>query len=334
MFIQIDGWYAGGKTVLWSLLDSHSEIFVCPVHDFSFAKLLEQDNAKEWIKKKYSTELRQILARSEYYKFEKVYYDGVLPIHFSADTFMNIPYSTDFYEFDEKFYRKLHDLEEWTLEDIVDKLYETFYEVHTKCSEKYPKYYASMSHAGSYTLYENIPNIIPSMKSIVVKRGLKNIIATRTNRKERPRDLNEKQAFSVPFNLVINSGEVEKIMHYFDTYEKLQAKYPKQFMVVEFDDLIKNTENSIKKVAKFLEIEYEDILSKPTRDGQILEYNGMTFIGEENDDYRKLLTEDEIATIDKRIDWYQKHKMPFNVFSLKSWIKHYAIKYKSKVVSW
>jgi len=333
MFVQIDGWYGGGKSVLWSLLDSHSEVFVCPIHDYSFAKLLAQSNTKEWIKKRYATELRQILAKSEYYKFEKIYYDKVLPIHFSTDTFMNISYDTNFYKFDEKFYRKLHNLEEWTLETIVEKLYETFYEVHTTKST-YPKYYASMSHAGSYELYKNIPKILPSMKSIVVKRGLKNIIATRTSRKERPRDLNEKQAFRVPFDKIINSGEVELICHYFDTYEALQKQYPKQFMMVEFEDLVKDTTTSMKKVANFLDIKYEDILSKPTRDGVLLEYNGMSFIGEENDDYKKLLTSDEIKIINRRIKLYNTHKQPFNIFSIKSWIKHIAIKYKSILLKW
>jgi len=333
MFIQIDGWYGGGKSVLWSLLDSHSNVFVCPLHDFSFAKLLDQHDGMEWLKKRYSTELRQIFAKAEYYKFEKVYYDGVMPVHFSADMFMNLKYDTNFYEFDEKFYKKLHNLEEWTIETIVEKLYETFYEVHTR-KVVYPKYYASMSHSGSYKLYKKIPLILPNMKSIVVKRGLKNIIATRTNRKERPRDLNEKQAFRVPFNRVINSGEVETICDYFATYEKLQKEYPKQFMIVEFDELIKDTENSMKRVAKFLDIEYEDILSKPTRDGQILEYKGMSFIGEENDDYRKLLTDDEINIIDRRIKWYKIHKQPFNIFSIKSWIKYIAIKYKSILLKW
>ena len=332
MFIQIDGWYGGGKGVLWSLLDSHSEIFVSPLHEYSFAKLLDQDNTKEWLKKRYSTELRQILAKSEYYKLEKVYYDGNIPIHFSADTHIDIPYDTDFYKFDERFYKKLHKLEKWSLESIVNTLYETYFEEHTKSKDKYPKYYASMSHAGSYELYKNIPNIMPTMKSIVVRRGIKNIIATRTNRKERPRDLNEKQAFRVPFNRVINSGEVETICDYFSTYEKLQKEYPKQFMIVEFDELIKDTTNSMKKVAKFLDIEYEDILSKPTRDGQILEYKGMSFIGEENDDYRMLLTQEEIDIIDRRIKWYKIHKQPYNIFSLKRNIIYYGIKLKAKLL--
>jgi hypothetical protein len=334
MFVQIDGWYGGGKGVLWSLLDSHSEVFVCPIHDFSFAKLLDQDNTKEWIKKKHSTELRQILAKSEYYKFEKVFYDGVIPIHISSDVHIDTPYCTDFYKFDQKFYKNLHKLEEWSVETIVEKLYEAFYKVHIKDINNYPKYYASMSHAGSYNLYKNIPSILPNMKSIVVKRGLKNIIATRTNRKERPGDLNDKQAFRVPFDRITNSGEVENICHYFSTYEKLQERYPEQFMIVEFDDLVKDTKNSMQKVAKFLDIEYEEILSKPTRDGVLLEHNGMSFIGEENDDYRKLLTQEEIGVIDRRIRLYKIHGQPFNVFSLKSWIKHIAIKYKTVIVKW
>lgn len=330
MLIQIDGWYAGGKTVVWSLLDSHSEVFSCPLHDYSFAGLFNSSNSDEWIKKKYSTELRQILARTEYYKFEKVYYDGVMPLHISSDTVLNVPYNTNFYEFDEKFHRSLHELEKWDIETIVDTLYKNIYEVHTKNVKKYPMYYASMSHADSYPLYKNIPTIMPNMKTIVVKRGLKNIIATRSNRKERPRDLNEKQAFRVPFDRLIKSGEVEKICNFFDTHEKLQEQFPNHFLIVDFELLIKDTENTMRKVAKFLDIEYEDILSKPTRDGLILEKDGMSYIGEENDDYTKLLTEEEISIIDKRVNVYKRFKKPYNIFSLKENIKYYGVKFKEK----
>lgn len=73
MLIQVDGWFAGGKTLLWSLLDGHKDIFVNPIHDYSFSMFLDKKDNDEWILKKHSIVLRKILSTSEYYKFEKIY---------------------------------------------------------------------------------------------------------------------------------------------------------------------------------------------------------------------------------------------------------------------
>ena len=299
MLIQIDGWFAGGKSVLWSLLDGHKDIFVNPIHDYSHAMLLDKNNNDEWIKKKHTTFLRKTFAASEYYKFEKIFLEQKLGIVYSANITQNLSYTTDFYNFDNNFYRKLHKLPHWSIESITDTLYKTLYEEHTKNYEIYPKYYATMSNAWKYKLYKNIPTIFPNMKSITVKRGLKNIIATRTNRKERIDDLNSYQAFSTPFELIMERKEVDWILNFFHTNEMLQKEFPNHFLVVEFEDLVHNTEVSMKKIASFLEVEYDEILSIPTRDKIVLEHNGVSFIGEENDDYKKLLTKEEITLLDK-----------------------------------
>lgn len=299
MLIQIDGWFAGGKTVLWSLLDGHSEIFVCPVHDFSHSLFLDQKNNQEWMIKKYPQMLRKKLALSEYYKFEKLYRDKNIQIHFSTEIYKDIPYTTNFYKFDSLYFEQLENLDSWDIENIVETLYKSYYKVYTQ-KKDFPKYYATMSHPGHFKNYKNIPDIFPNMKSITVKRGLKNIIATRTNRKERPKDLNEHQAFNTPFNVILQREEIEKILDYFDTNEKLQEQYPEQFLVVDFNDLVENTEKTMKNVANFLNIEYTPILSIPTRDGTILEKDGMSFIGKENDNYKELLTDEEIEIIDKK----------------------------------
>jgi Sulfotransferase family len=308
MIIQIDGWFAGGKSVLWSLLDGHKDIFVNPVHDYSYAMLLDKTNEDEWIEKKHTTFLRKTLAASEYYKFEKLFLEEQLEIVYSANLSEKVPYKTNFYNFDKKFYENLQNMKAWSIEKIVHELYKSHYEEHTKQSEVYPKYYATMSNAWKYKHYHNIPKIFPNMKSIIVKRGLKNIIATRTNRQERTTDLNSYQAFSTPFDILIERKEVDWILNFFHTNEVLQEQFPKQFMVVAFEDLVHNTQESMKKIATFLEIEYSDILTLPSRDGKILEYEGISFIGQENDDYQQLLSKEEIETLDKMEAEFHKEK--------------------------
>ena len=175
MLIQIDGWFAGGKSVLWSLLDSHSQIFVNPIHDFSHAYLLDETNDEEWIQKKHTTYLRQNLAKSEYYKFEKNYYEKVLEIGYSVDNIQKVDYNVDFYEFDKKFFQSLKQQADWDIDKIINTLYRSYYEVY-RGNKEYPLYIATMGNPERYTSYKNIPEVVPSMKTIIVKRNIRNII--------------------------------------------------------------------------------------------------------------------------------------------------------------
>lgn len=307
MLINIDGWFAGGKSVLWSLLDGHPDVFVNPVHDYSFSLLLTHDDHEEWVKKKYCTTLRKTLALAEYFKLEKIMYDGYLPIHFSTDVHYKLPFNFDFYLFDRLFMESLHRRDKWNISDIIDDLYESLRIVWQNNAEiPKPKYYASMSHPRFFTHYHKIPQLVPGMKSILIKRDIRNIVATRTNRKERPRDLNEHQAFRTPFNKVIQSQEIAHIHSFFEAYDRLSLEYPDHFLIVEFSKVISNTESEMRRVADFLGINYLPVLSIPTRDGVLLEHDGVSFIGTENDTWDKLLTEEEQLIVTAEIDRVSK----------------------------
>lgn len=303
LLINIDGWFAGGKSVLWSLLDGHPDVFVNPVHDYSFSLLLTHDDSEEWIKKKYSTTLRKTLAMAEYFKLEKIMYDGYLPIHFSADVHYKLPFNFDFYSFDRHFMQALHKRDKWSVACIIEDLYESLRVVWQKdTSPKKPKYYAAMSHPRYFVHYHKIPHLIPDMKNILVKRDIRSIIATRTNRTERPRDLNECQAFRTPFEKVIKSQEIKHICSFFNAYEELALRHPDNFIIVDFNQLVSTPEAEMQRISSFLEIEYMPILSTPTRDGVLLECEGLSFIGQENDTWEKLLTKKEQAILQMEVE--------------------------------
>lgn len=221
---------------------------------------------------------------------------------------MDVDYNVDFYKFDKLFSSRLNDMKLWTIEGIINCLYKSYYDIYTNSKEmEYPKYFASMSHPGHFDKYKNIPSIFPHMKSILVKRNIKNIIATRMNRKERPKDLNSFQAFRTPLKKILDTKEIEKILNYFETYEELQKQFPSHFFIIDFDELVLNPKEAMKKVASFLGIEYEGVLSIPTRDRNLLELDGVSFIGKENDTFENLLTKEEQNIIDSRINAYNKN---------------------------
>ncbi|RXK13597.1 hypothetical protein CP965_07305 [Halarcobacter mediterraneus] len=328
MIIQIDGWFAGGKSVLWSLLDGHKDIYVSPLHDYTFSRLLKED-CTPWIKSKNLLFLRKILlGETSYYKFEQILKYGTLDISLSSEETIKLPYNIDFYTLDRNYINTIEKLEKWTPEILIETLYETLYKTFIK-SHQTKKYYASMGNAYYYKNYKNIPKIFPNMKSIIVKRDIKNIIASRINRKVRPIDVKEHNAFASEFEIIIKSREIEKIVDYFKTLDFLSKRYPNKFFIVEFDDLVKNTKNTMKKISNFLEIKFEEVLTKPTRDGRYLQKNGISFIGQENDTYEKLLTENEVDIINERI----KSCNPNTNLNLKSDYNYKLSKDINKIIS-
>ena len=141
MLIQVDGWFGAGKSVLWMLLDGHPDVFCSPVHDYSYAAFLNQGNDFDWVKTRHTEILRKALARTQYYKFEKVYWDGFMSFEFSSDNVLKLPYAVNYYNFDYSFIKTLMADSEWTLEKITDTLYSSIYKevLKNKPETKLPK---------------------------------------------------------------------------------------------------------------------------------------------------------------------------------------------------
>ncbi len=85
MLIQIDGWFGSGKSALCTLLDGHPDVFCSPIHDYSYAAFLNQGDEFDWIKTRHIEILRKVLARTQYYRFEKIFWDGFIVFDFSTD---------------------------------------------------------------------------------------------------------------------------------------------------------------------------------------------------------------------------------------------------------
>lgn len=297
MLIQIDGWYAGGKSVLWSLLDGHKDIFVIPVHDYSYQAFLKSSNDDLWIKNKDIITLRKLLSEQGYHRFENAYLRKKLYIHLSSNNYISLDYNANFYEFDKKFISKIIQLDNWSIDKIIEILYSEFYIQYTNNSDTMPKYYASMGHPLSVDYYTTLKQILPNSKRIVVKRDIKNIIATRINRC----DTNGLVYKSKLLDILSNS-EIVDILKYYHDIEMLALENPTQIYITNLSDLINHTKEEMQKIAKFLDIEFNDILTIPTRDGILLEQNGESFIGRENDIAENLLSKKESILIDKFLE--------------------------------
>jgi hypothetical protein len=310
MLIQVDGWFGAGKSVLWLLLDSHPEIFASPIHDYSYCAFIDQSNQLDWVKTKHIEIVRKALARTQYYKFEKVFWDGFLSHDFSATEVLKVPYSLNYYDFDKTIFSRLVKMPSWTLESIVDTIYTAIFEKSSVFPEikKVPSYFASMSNALFYKHYQNMPTVFPKAKSIQVRRSIEKIIATRSNRRPRPEDCKTWNFFCDSFQKRINDGEVESILAYYAEYDRLMSLYPDYFFMVDFSELVNNTAETMKRIADFIGISFDPILTKATHMGIELELNGRKYVGQENDNIEQLLSPDERSIINDRIKAYNSLK--------------------------
>ena len=303
MLLQIDGWFGAGKSVLWLLLDGHPEVFCSPVHDYAYCALIDQQDDLDWVKTRHTEILRKALARTQYYKFEKVYRDGFITFEFSTDEILKLEYKVDYYKFDRLFIDKLLSKEKWSLNEIINTLYISIWETHFKAQIEVdePKWFGSMSNPLYIEHYEKIPVIFPGAKSIQIRRSVERIIATRSNRKPRPEDFKTWSFFSDAFDKRIADGEVEKILDYYEKYDSLVKKYPQMFKTVDFLDLVNNTETMIREIADFISIPFHPNLLSATYNGKELVYNGKKYVGQENDNIDQLLNDKERQIIKERI---------------------------------
>ena len=294
--------------MLWLLLDGHPDVYCSPIHDYSYCTFLSHSNEEEWIKTKHIELLRKTLARTQFHKFEKVFLDGAQEFSFSSSEMIDLPVPYDFYEFNKLFGETVHRAEAWTLEYLIDTLYESLRLSSDYRSKKKPKWYASSSYAVIADQYERIPKLLPHAKSIHVRRSVEAVIATRSNRKPMARDCKTKHFFSDPFQKRIEEGEVEKILEFYRIHDELEARYPDVFMKVDFNTLVSNPEQVMPSVADFLGIDFHESMLIATYNGKEIVHGGRKYIGQELDKIEDLLSEEEREIIKERVRIFHEGK--------------------------
>ena len=325
-FIQIEGWAGSGKGVLWSLLDGHSEIFVNPIHDFSHCAIFHKPNHKNF---------RKLLSNTEYYKLEKLSKIGFDPIDFGANACLDNPFHFDFYEFDGKFGGKMATPEaKITAEFFIEQYSKSFIEAYKNkkydCSKL--KYFASMGNYYEFPYYLET-DFFEKFKTIFIRRDVEGIIASRVNREKREVDDQMSNQFAPSFKQLMSVSDVEAICYYNELIENLSDKYPKNLLILEFEDLVMDPARTMLLVSEFLGVQFEKILLEPTRDGEIIKSGEITFTGQVNDKPHQILTKIERVQIAAHAFLYKIHKHPINFLNINAiGIALYRFLKKHKIV--
>ena len=168
-FINIEGWPASGKTILWSLFQSSNDIFVEPLHStFVYVGLeLSSDISLR--------DYRLQLALSEFYKNEQFSDLGYFQFTYGNGKIAELPFNLDFASFERL-------LTDW-FKASIDRNIKGWYDIYTRSYLKVLNQPKSFKYFASYSDYSKVEKLLNSelkFKTIAVLRSPEGIIQSRS----------------------------------------------------------------------------------------------------------------------------------------------------------
>lgn len=280
---------ASGKSTLLRLLDGHPELAVSPIQEHLIGAFTEYEPEAEIVDELNDEipnilELRSKLANTGYYKFEANQVGsprtGVASTRENQDRRESLS-GFDFYQFERRWVSKAAEGERHTPENIISKIFNSLFEEWEEYNTTYRdcKYVVGFGDRFEKNLRYFVENI-PNSKAIVVQRDPRGIAAAEGVLNSH-KNINE----------YISSGSIFDIVAYNNLVSKLVSKHnnnnERSIKVVDFEDLILDTNKTIGEICKFLHIEEENILKRPTLAGKDLKD---THVGEINDSWQNVLS--------------------------------------------
>jgi len=318
--LNLEGWPASGKTILWGLLDGESSIFMDPLHTYvPYAFIDKPLDERPTIR-----EFRQALSRTEYFKIEQTSFEGYYPISYGKGKNKNWKFEFNYTEFDKEFMRFIFS-ENPTYSQILNDFYNRYIRYYEVGKHQDYRYFCTMSNYFEYKKFYNEFNY--EKKTIVLLRDAVDIIASRTSREARETDGNKTKNFAPDFHELIKNGEVEEI-ECFNKFYREKSQTDNNILCIEFNSIFKDKIGVIKNILQFLEIEFSPLYLKPTRDG--IDLNDDIYqLDNKPNDTSKLLNLKQRFVIKFHKFLFRIHKQPFNIMSLRSIVAYIYLKFKN-----
>lgn len=301
--LYIHGWHVSGKTTLAKLLDGHNQLAVMPYHDIlpsAFEKASRDQipydvAAREFQRNIISTQrIHQILSKSRYHRFQSFNYGRPVKLVASSEEVRETTLGEfNFCEFERAWIERVNsDIQDNTVSITFDDILQIIIEEFFRHWNSYPydqkkcEYFVGYGEKRSKPMEYLLENHKGS-KVIFIRRDPRGCIASKSPKPETNQSV---------FDL-LQTGAIYEIERLFRDVRNLKQKYTKRLMVISFEDLIVNTDETITDIANFLDIENQQILTTPTFRGQ--DIGEEDHIGEIQDTWRDMLSrqETEIAEL-------------------------------------
>ena len=270
MFLLIDGFWASGKSILKSLLDGHPKLKVSPGQEAVFSAFARNKKLLKKLSYKDLSIIRKILSDSYYYDLERYHLNN----HSTVDWKFHV--KLNFYQFETYWTKKVSELKNWNAIKIIEiihtSLIKNFYNITYYKSNKSLKVFMEDNNFESHFFY--LKNFKDS-KLILISRDFGDVIASMINRKKKSNIYHTDKFDEINnFNYLIHKkflsfkNENNKIIA-----KTLKKKFPGRVYICDFDKLIFNTEDEMRKICKFLKIKFNKILLKNTHFGKLTKRN-------------------------------------------------------------
>lgn len=311
----ICGLLASGKGLMKQLLDGHSKICTMPFQGFLFKKLIPYNFKSIAVNSRLTN-----VYRTKYYEQMPFFnlIDGHCRYKINFDEFIrNIYYSVDLYitarsgylyaasgkggevlveflfdysRFEQNWFDVLFSKPtDVSLERFLDVMYECFVD---NWKNKYidsasGKIIVAPMQNGFETIGWLLKNV-PNAKLLLMDRDGVGVSYAYSHRRDVAFKRRDAQGDLYNFS-VINACK-----RYRSIINSDEIRSNPRVLIVDFDKLVVDTRNTMVEVSAFLEIDYEDILSRATLNRVPLDSDGVCFTGKINEDPYALLPPDEL----------------------------------------
>jgi hypothetical protein len=313
-----------GKNILWRLLDGHPKVISNCMHS-NIGYFVLSDVCKKWFLRSKSSIEKKTLAFVPQcqiaYNSDEVSSIGIGDFFYAFYTFTSyrtfyswskgnsmfvnmkegenerFPFIFDINSFEKKLENELFVSNKvFTEEEVLDIIYSSYiYSLGNKT------FYEKLLEHDQYFV-DTLPNGINPIrmvaekvlgsKIIVMKRDLESLLYANAARiMSYKGDVQVNDTF---MRVLYNQKQFEEKMKiFYNDLTKIKISQ-KNVLVVDFNNLILNTELIMKNIAKFIGIDYDPILALPSINGEIISNEKYQIIGKINDDPYNFLSKKEI----------------------------------------
>ena len=309
MIILIDGFWGSGKTTLRYLLDGHSELKVSPSQESIISAFERNKNKSKFFSYKDIRLIREFLATSYYYNLELESSEGYLDHDINRNKLL-----FDFYEFEKYWINKLRKVDKWDNEKIINIIYSSIIKFYYQTEEFPINLKKVVVEDNNFNCHKFFLQEIKLSKLIVAKRSPSDNLVSLLNRETISNNYKTEGYKKYSFNYLVRSQHFPiRINNNYKITEKLKKEFPGRVYECDFKNLIYNTEDEMKKISKFLDIPYEDILSKPTHFGENIKFkNGDGILNKEKYTAESTFSNYQIELINQ----FEKKFPKYNFLSL------------------
>jgi hypothetical protein len=314
-----------GKSVLAALLEGHENVFSTPLwHDQVSVALVQYSDWDAGVDHTladgiYGTDLRikylrHILAtETEWWGLEIVGRQGFYIFHLSGIEMLRIPIILDFYSMDRNVADVVWRMDTCAAPQVFSAIFTSLRSSLTSVKAGNERYAVSLA-PNEFSDYRLLMNTYPGGKVIYIDRDPFDAIGSTIYRRSQLLGTKFKDELNKEF--IGNNDLMHEIVHRKESVQKLQIVYPENLLCIDFSELILDTERTMHKVCKFLNILFTPQIVKATFQGRIIDERAT---GKIQDDMRSILSENEQSALSEYIERFRnitRYNVDADEFSL------------------